>query len=109
MKSPSYVYKAEVMRWVDGDTVWLHVDLGFRFFGEMPFRLYGINTPERGQINWAEATLMAETLAPAGTTLITQTYKDPDKYGRYLADLWIDGTCINTVLVSSGMAVPYYP
>lgn len=109
MKSPSYIYKAEVLRWVDGDTVWLKVDLGFRFFGELDFRLYGVNTPERGFQNWAEATAFSKAKAPAGTTVVVQSYKDPDKYGRWLADIYADGTCINTALVASGLAVPYYP
>lgn len=83
----SYDYKATVIRWVDGDTVWLEVDLGFRIVGRMDFRLYGVDTPERGQLNYAEATALVNQIAPAGSSVRIRTYKDPDKYGRWLAEV----------------------
>lgn len=41
-----YSYKAKLGRVVDGDTVWLDVDLGFNIWAHLGFRLEGINTPE---------------------------------------------------------------
>lgn len=83
----SYDYKAKVIRWVDGDTVWLEVDLGFRMTSTTDFRLYGVDTPERGQLNHAEATALCNQIAPAGSSVRIKTYKDPDKYGRWLAEV----------------------
>ncbi|RLA42168.1 MAG: hypothetical protein DRQ64_00300 [Gammaproteobacteria bacterium] len=42
----SYTYKAKVLRVVDGDTIDLEIDLGFRQFGKHRCRLHGIDTPE---------------------------------------------------------------
>lgn len=102
------VYPATVVRWVDGDTVDLNVDLGFHMFGLLRFRLAGVNTPERGKPGWAEATARANELAPAGSHVMAVTRKDGDKFGRWLA--WIDpeeGAAVNDVLLSEGLAVPY--
>jgi micrococcal nuclease len=108
MITPEYTYKATVVRWVDGDTVYLEVDLGFRLTMLADYRLYGINTPERGQVNYKEATAFAEQLAPVGAIIVAKTYKDPEKYGRWLAELYVDDTNINQALIASGLAVPYF-
>lgn len=84
----NYTYKATVIRWVDGDTVWLEVDLGFRMKTLNDFRLYGVDTPERGEVGYAEATGLVKSIAPAGTEVRIVTFKDPDKYGRWLADVY---------------------
>ncbi len=39
-----YEYNARLTRVVDGDTVWLDVDLGFGVHANSDFLLYGINT-----------------------------------------------------------------
>lgn len=104
-----YEYSATVTRWVDGDTVDLRVDLGFRLFAETRFRLYGIDTPERGHTNYTEATALANELAPPGATVTIRTYKDADKYGRWLADiLTATEDNVNNALIASGYAKPYF-
>jgi micrococcal nuclease len=111
---PDYTYKATVDRWVDGDTVWLTVDLGFRFTMNSDFRLYGINTPEHNQPGFHEATAFAEAHAPAGSPVVIRSYKDPDKYGRWIVQIFVGGTVLvgqtdlNDALVASGLAVPYF-
>lgn len=85
-----YQYMAEVVRWVDGDTVDLRVDLGFRISLEERFRLYDptryVDTPERGEANYDAARECSERVYPAGTKITVQTYKK-DKYGRWLAHI----------------------
>jgi micrococcal nuclease len=104
----TYEYNAKVVRWIDGDTVELDVDLGFRLRRQDHFRLDGIDTPERGKAGYLSAKLRAEELAPVGTDILIQTSKS-DKYGRYLAALWPEvGPPINTRLVEEGFAKPYY-
>lgn len=114
---PDYIYKADVQRWVDGDTVWLIVDLGFRLTMTSDFRLYGINTPEHGQAGFHEATAYAEAHAPVGSTVLIQSFKDPDKYGRWIVKIFINDAILvgvtyipelNEALVASGLAVPYF-
>lgn len=103
-----YQYSATVIRWVDGDTVDLRVDLGFKMWAETRFRLLGIDTPERGQANWAEARKFAESLAPAGHAVKIATKRDGDKYGRWLVEITLDdGSTVNGQLLASGLAVPY--
>lgn len=104
-----YAYSARVIRWIDGDTVDLRVDLGFRTFAETRFRLYGIDTPERGQKNHDEATALCNSLAPAGADITIHSYKDADKYGRWLAEIiTAAGTSVNAALTGAALAVPYF-
>jgi micrococcal nuclease len=102
-------YPATVNRWIDGDTVDLTIDLGFRITHRGHFRLLGVNTPERGQEGWGAAKLFCETAAPAGSTVRVVTHKsDPaDKYGRWLADVLAGGMFLNAELVREQLAEPY--
>lgn len=108
MNSVEYRYKAKVVKWVDGDTVDLYVDLGFYHFVKTRFRLYGIDTPERGHELWSTATDHASEMAPVDTDVVIEVYKDPDKYGRWLVNISVAGTSVNESLVAAGLAVPYY-
>lgn len=105
--SIAYEYKATVLRWIDGDTVKLDVDLGFGMSAKHTFRLHGIDTPERGQRNHAEATALVNLLAPPLSIVQIQTLKDADKYGRYLAILHVADGCVSDILIEDGLAVPY--
>lgn len=101
---------ATVERVVDGDTIVLSVDLGFRITNRDSFRLFGIDTPERGQVGWAEATAELNRLAPPGTRLIIHTSKPlQDKYGRWLAKLFAGDIDINQTLIDGGFAKVYLP
>ena len=55
-----YSYRAKLIRCVDGDTADLDVDLGFYLTARIRCRLTGVNTPERGQANFKEATSILE-------------------------------------------------
>jgi micrococcal nuclease len=105
----NYVYNAKVVKWVDGDTVDLMVDLGFKIYHEMRLRLIGLDTPERGQAGYNEARMFDESLAPVGNLVQIQTFKPQkaDKYGRYLVYIESNGVSINAELLSKGLAVPY--
>jgi micrococcal nuclease len=108
MNSVEYRYKAAIDRWVDGDTVDMYVDLGFHIYAKTRFRLYGIDTPERGQALWSEASAHSKLMAPAGTDVTIEVFKDADKYGRWLVNIFVDGESVNRSLVAAGLAVPYY-
>lgn len=99
-------YPATIRRWVDGDTVDLDVDLGFHMHALLRFRLQGVNTPERGEPGWAEATAYCNGLAPAGTHVMASTLKDGDKYGRWLTIIRIPDMelSVNARLLEDGMA-----
>lgn len=113
-----YIYEAEVIRWVDGDTVELVVDLGFyQIFGRsdrpITFRLHGMDTPERGEENFDKATEFAENMAPVGSTILIESMKNSngelsDDFGRYIARVYVGDNCVNDALVASGLAVASY-
>ena len=105
-----YTYGAKVVRWVDGDTVWLDVDLGFRMTGELDMRLLDVNTPERGQPGYDEAKTFVSELAPAGSEVVIATYKNPDKYGRWLVQVFTKDdvvVSVNQKLLTRDLAVAY--
>lgn len=120
--------RAQCLRVIDGDTVDLLVDCGFHNHRVDRFRLYGIDTYELSSKDAAERekaqaakAKMIERLSPALGTLSTespvkwalkiQTRKDPDHFGRWLADVWcqVNGTEIhlNAELLALGLAVPF--
>jgi micrococcal nuclease len=50
-----YLYNAEVVKIVDGDTFKIKIDLGFEVhIGPKSVRLYGVNTPESRTTNLEE-------------------------------------------------------
>lgn len=107
-----YEYHAEIVRWVDGDTVHLKTDLGFGVYKTDVFRLYGIDTPERGEPGHNEATAFCMGAAPTGSLVTIQSLKplSQDKYGRWLAMVTpiTSATPINDALVNAGLARAYF-
>jgi micrococcal nuclease len=90
-----YIYKAELIRVVDGDTVDLIIDLGFDTSRKERFRLYGIDAPEMNTAEGKEAKAwLREVLQPLEAiyveTLQHKTKAKRDKYGRFLAVLYSD-------------------
>lgn len=104
-----YRYRAIVERVVDGDTVDLDVDLGFRTWKlRERFRLSEIDAPEtRGETRNAGIAAKAylQELLPVGAEVDIETYKHPDHYGRWLARIIRDGKVINQMMVETGHAV----
>jgi micrococcal nuclease len=88
-----YIYKAELIRVVDGDTVELMIDLGFDTSRKERFRLYGIDAPEMNTAEGKEAKAwLIGVLGPYGAiyvqTIQLSTKAKRDKYGRFLAVLY---------------------
>lgn len=101
-----YLYRATVVRAIDGDTLDVRVDLGFRIVHEMRVRLYGVNTPERGQAGYSEA--QAVIAAHEGHEVEIKSHKPQDKYGRWLAEVFVNGTSLTETLIAGGYGVPYF-
>ena len=90
-----YIYKAELVRVVDGGTVDLIIDLGFDTSRKERFRLYGIDAPEMDtQAGKDSKKWLWDALQPLETiyveTLQLETKAKRDKYGRFLAVLYDD-------------------
>jgi len=104
-------YDATVNRVVDGDTIIATIDLGFSVQMVQTFRLVGINAPElHGEskvlglsakqflIDWIE-----------NKRVIIETHKDAtEKFGRYLATIWLDDINVNHFMIQEGHAVEYF-
>lgn len=84
-------YPATVRRVVDGDTLDLVIDVGFRMSSVQRVRLLDYNAPESRGVEaqlGKRATLALEAMAPVGSSLIVETLKG-DAFGRWLARAWL--------------------
>lgn len=75
-------HRGKVTRVVDGDTLDIEVDLSFRITTHQRFRLQYIDTPERGDKKFKEATELLERLIEEQTT-DGYFYFDSVKTGKY--------------------------
>jgi len=108
-----YEYRAKAFRVVDGDTVWLEVDLGFHVRVTLEFRLEGLNTPEvLGPQKTAGLAAKDELSRLLGLGDLRVVSSKTEKYGRYLATLYVTPTNqpeinVNQALLDGGFAKPY--
>ena len=108
----SYIYRhVDIIRVVDGDTVDLEIDLGNHTRWRTRFRLMGIDTPERGKPGYREATIHLIDLL--GNVIDHVETHKPDKYGRWLIDIYIPtnqgGTLhVNKLMALDGHAKEYF-
>lgn len=106
-------YKAELVKVVDGDTIDVRIDLGFKIYMRTRLRLYGINTPESRtrDLNEKNLGLAAKyMLKEYLTDKLHIKVMEKDKYGRYLAlvkpELGL--YTANDYLMNIGLAKPYF-
>lgn len=97
-----YTYKAKVNKVIDGDTVNLTIDLGFRMTMTANCRLAGINAPEMSTKEGSISKLFLSNLLPVGSDVVVESAK-LDKYGRPVVRIGE----INDKMISEGMAVKY--
>ncbi len=110
-----YSYRARVIRILDGDTVVLSADLGFKVFTEIPVRLAHIDTPELRSPDDEEAARAMEAKRKliellADPNVIIRSFKPfkGDKFGRYLVEIINSaGVNVNQTLLDLGLATPY--
>lgn len=113
-----YTYRAILKRVIDGDTLLVHIDMGFRTWISQTIRLRGIDTPEVTSAAGLKASTEVKARLVPCACLVVRTYKQ-EKYGRFLADIFYktdtddaerilsEGTFLNQELLDLGLAVPY--
>lgn len=91
---------AGVERISDGDSYWLYVDTGFRRASLENFRLNGYDTPElfsslasafekeKAREAKAESERWFRDHLATGETIWLRSFKDTDRYGRWLGEFW---------------------
>ncbi len=110
-----YQYKATVERIVDGDTIDVIIDLGFKITTNQRIRLAKINTPETYNVKkeseeykkGMEAKKYVEQRLEANSyQILLETGKDVGKYGRYIGTIWLADKeiTLNDELVEMGLA-----
>ncbi len=80
----------------DGDTIKLTDGRRVRYIG--------MNTPERGQPYYEQATKINRQLVEAKEVQLEFDVETFDKYGRTLAYVWVDGVMANFEIISKGFA-----
>ncbi|NTU50024.1 MAG: hypothetical protein HGA87_03895 [Desulfobulbaceae bacterium] len=96
--TPAFTYAADVVRVIDGDTVYANVRLGFGASCKEKLRLRGINTPELGTPEGDKAKKYVEKLLPAGSLIVFRSKKSTDPYGRFVADVLFGGRTPGAIL-----------
>lgn len=115
---PYYTYKAYLIEVIDGDTLWVDIDLGFGTWTTQKLRFRGINTKEIETASGKSAKEYIENKLKGCPFLVIKTYWR-DKFTRYLADVFYDknetdydsliqdGKFLNQELLDKGFAVRY--
>lgn len=121
----TYLYKATVVRCVDGDSVIFDIDCGFDIqLRAQSVRLYGIDTAEtRGGTDELKALGnlakdYVSQMIPEGSEVLLKTHLDErGKFGRILAEVFMPEApdtegyqpkSLNDILLDELLAVPYH-
>jgi micrococcal nuclease len=111
ISSQTFTYRAFVTTVIDGDTIVADVDLGFGVcMRDQRFRLLGINAPELRGPSKAAGQAASQVLKALieDKWIILKTHKDSkEKWGRWLAEAWLNDDCINERMINEGHAVRY--
>lgn len=111
-KLPQYQYKTFVNEVIDGDTFDCTVDLGFKVFRKERIRMFGINTPESRTKDKVEKELGLKAKAYLkekieGVDVVMEVIKQ-EKFGRYMAIVYIGGVSLNDEMVRLKYARAYF-
>ncbi len=109
-----YQYWAKVLRVVDGDTVDMETSLGFDLTLKMRVRLLGIDTPEIFSVKKTseeyrkgiKSKEFLESMIPKSKWVEVKIHQSSqrEKYGRWLAELFVDGVNLNKKMIEKGYA-----
>jgi micrococcal nuclease len=111
-----HVYRCDVLRVLDGDTIDVHVDLGFGVFTRQRLRIYGVNSPEKDTDAGKDALLFVSDLLYQASEVLIRTMKQSsrseaekrEKFGRYLVHLVVDGEPLTDLIIKAGHGKAYF-
>ena len=107
-----YVFNAELVRVIDGDTIVFNIDLGFDIWiHKEHVRLARINCPETRTLDLNEkrkgleakafVSEVVEDCLNSGGKIVLSTFKDSGKFGRYIAYVILEDKNANQVNLNS--------
>lgn len=111
-----YLYKINVTRVIDGDTIDADIDLGFDISINKRIRLHGIDTPEtrtrdkQEKVRGLAAKKRLQQIVDEQSGILYLKSMDKGKYGRCVGILFeqdFDFDSVNDKLLKEGHAVPY--
>ncbi len=108
-KADLFTYRATVPRVIDGDTLVVEIELFPQCIVEQKLRLRGLDCPEIDTPGGKAAKRFTLAAVAAAAAVSINTSK-PDKYDRYLADVFLgaeggDDVFLNNALLENGHAV----
>ena len=108
-KADLFTYTVDLLKVVDGDTLWVLIGLGRGFAVKQKLRLRDLDCPEMSTPGGKAAKRYVDSLV-ARTAALTICTTKPDKYDRYLADVFLtlDDSAeiyLNNALLENGHAV----
>jgi endonuclease YncB( thermonuclease family) len=107
-KAELFTYAATLRRVIDGDTLVVALEVSPGVFIEQTLRLRGLDCPEMSTPEGKAAKRFVDALVAKTTAIVINTTK-PDKYDRYLADVFLtidsEEIFLNTMLLANGHAV----
>ncbi len=108
-KADLFTYRAEILKVVDGDTLWVRIFLRPDQWVKQKLRLRDLDCPEIDTPAGKAAKRFTESLVNSARSVTISTTK-PDKYDRYLADVFIrtstgDAIFLNNALLEACHAV----
>lgn len=95
-ESGLWLYRAVIRRWIDGDTVAVDIDQGFRDWKhDQHIRIVGIDAPDEQPLKDI-ATTWAVLTCPPGTRVYIKTFldragEDENSFERWLGHLILPG------------------
>lgn len=107
-QEPNHFKLAIVERVIDGDSVWMFIDLDFdEIYARRNCRLIGIDAPDKQPAKDISTAWMEARLKPGDHVYLYLPRND--KYGRPLVGVYtgLTNMSINAFSLASGMSVPY--
>jgi endonuclease YncB( thermonuclease family) len=115
-----HTYKARLDRVVDGDTLYVILDLGFKTSHREKLRLRGIDAPELNTVEGAKSSAALKRILKNVPFLVVKT-SAVDVYGRYVCDIFLaekdkendpqkvadEGKFLNQILLDKKLVLPF--
>lgn len=106
-----YIYRAKVIKVIDGDTIDLMIDLGYHTFLKKRIRLDGVDTPEIRGEERPEGLISKAAVEEliGGQDVKVKSIRERDKYGRNIARIYFgpDDIDLTDYLLENNLGEPY--